>query len=366
MACVQPLYIKQNKKISSLGTYDSYKRNLQMFGVIRFDSQGYMYYRVPCGWCLNCRIDRRNWLEDSINYEYHNLYKDVGAFVTLTYDNYNILNNIVYEYDINGNKKIKLDNKKRPLLTVKLNDGIKYIKRIREKIRYNNLDCPVMRKDFKYIICTEYGEKRNRCHIHLLLLGLHYKQAWSLINGCWKKGIVDSGPIKNGGIRYVVDYMDKLPKGKQLQEQFNDIGLEPPKLKHSKGLGKILIFDNLDYILKNDLCYPVGAFNKNRPIPMYWKKVLLKRNENFQKYIQSIKKNMETYQIKKVNNNYDFNTMNKFVAEEAFKRHKKLETQIRNKGNVPPYVIYQEYGDKHKEYLQQCANNALEHFEIPF
>lgn len=366
MACVSPLWIKQSLEVSRLGTYDKYKQYLKLLGCLRFDSKGYMYYRVPCGWCLNCRVDKRNWLEDSINYELNHLYQKVGSFVTLTYDNYHILDNIVYTEDLYGNTLIKKDDNNVPLLTVKMSDGTKFIKKLRSYIKYHNLDCPAIRKDFKYVMCTEYGEEKNRCHIHLLMLGIHPKIAYKYLVACWNKGIIDAGFIKNGGIRYIVDYMDKLPKGKQLREQFENVGLEAPNLVHSKGIGRNLIFDNLDYILQNDMCYPCGAFGKNRPIPMYWKKVLFKRNENFEKTIKSIKEKMNAYQIEKENGNYSFSAMNKFVSELAFKEHKKLENKIRNKRNVPPYVIYQEYGNSKKLELQSLADLALYGDIVPF
>lgn len=342
MACVNPFYKAASSSISRLGLYNPYKQHQADFGNIRIDKNGQMWYRIPCGYCLNCRVDKRNWLEDSISYDLNHLYNGVGSFVTLTYDNLHILDNVVTKKDIFGNFHTCFDKNGRPLLTNKLSDGIKFLKRLRSKIKYDNLDCAAIRKDFKYVICTEYGEIRNRCHIHLLLLGLDSKQCFKLYNDCWKKGIVDAGPIKNGGIRYIVDYMDKLPKGKKLLQEFTEIGIEPPKLKHSKGIGRKLIFDNLDFILTHDLSYSCGPFGKTRPIPQYWQKVLCKRSSNFKKYVDNIQDKMNSYQIEKKNNLYSFSEMNRFVAEQSFKLHKSHETHIRNKGNVPPFVLGRE------------------------
>lgn len=360
MACVSPLYIPASSNVSRLGLYDSYKRFHRAIGDIYVNAKGDMFYRVPCGWCLNCRVDRRNWLEDSVNYDLNHLYNGIGSFVTLTYDNFHILDNVVIKKNIFGIPETRFDSNNRPLLTCKMSDGVKFIKKLRSYIKYHNLDCPAIRKDFKYVICTEYGEEKNRCHIHLLLLGIHPKIAYKLLVKCWSKGIVDAGEIKKGGVRYIVDYMDKLPKGKQLDEQFNAIGIEPPKMKHSLGLGRKLIFDNLDFILKNDLCYPAGPFGKTRPIPSYWKKVLLKRNENYNKYIKNVSDKMYSYKIEKKSKAYSFSEMNKFVAGEAIKQHKKREIQIRNKGNVPPFVYYQSYMNSEKQLaINRLVNKAL-------
>lgn len=46
---------------------------------------GKKYLEVPCGWCLNCRVDKQNWITDACEYEWKK-YNYIGAFVTFTYD----------------------------------------------------------------------------------------------------------------------------------------------------------------------------------------------------------------------------------------------------------------------------------------
>lgn len=358
MSCPQPLRIYADSSVSKLGIYDNYKNYLYKFGIIGFDSKGNMYYKVPCGWCLNCRIDKRQWLEDAAKYEYSHIYNNIGSFVTLTYDNFHILNNVVKTRDIFGNYKSVFEDNGQVRLTCRFKDGVDFIKRLRSYITYHKLDCPAIRKDFKYIMCTEYGEEKNRCHIHLLLFGLHPKTCFQMINKVWSKGIIDCGEIENGGIRYIVDYLDKIPMGSKYKLEMEQLGIEPPKMKHSKGIGRSLIFDNLDFILKNDLKYSCGAFGKTRPIPIYWKKVLLKRKTSFTQLINNISQKMENYQIEKKSRNYSFSEMNRFLAEQSFNQHKKEESRLRNIGRCPPYVLYQNYGDDKLTDMIKLANKA--------
>ena len=56
MACCQPFFIK-NPNFLRNGDIHKYQKYLQ----------------VPCGWCLNCRVDRQNWLSDAMTYEQKNL-----------------------------------------------------------------------------------------------------------------------------------------------------------------------------------------------------------------------------------------------------------------------------------------------------
>lgn len=56
MACAQPFSIP-NPHYLEYGFYKSYLK----------------YIEVPCGWCLNCRVDKQNWLTDACYYEQKNM-----------------------------------------------------------------------------------------------------------------------------------------------------------------------------------------------------------------------------------------------------------------------------------------------------
>lgn len=213
-------------------------------------------YPIPCHHCEGCRIDRRTMWERRITSEY---VKYRCAFVTLTYNDYFLPYNEGSTFPT-----LKFKDLQRYL------DNLRHtIKKLPEEMFQNGLST----KKYKTVAVGEYGEKGNRPHWHILFLGLDWKQFKKQIVEAWREqGIVDVGPIRAGGIRYVLKYMDKQQFGNYRHAQYTDWGREIPKMSFSKGIGKDFFISQIDNINKYGMA-KVG--NRLIPIPSYWKNRLM-------------------------------------------------------------------------------------------
>lgn len=217
---------------------------------------------IPCGWCINCRIDKRNQWVDRANYEFSK--KVTGTFLTLTYDELNIIPNLVKG----------LDDKLRA--TINYNDLSLFIQRLRKRVKYLNRntekDNILFQSDFSYVAVGEYGHGNiPRPHFHLIILGLDFKYCSSLFREEWNKGYIYSLPIKNGAIRYVLKYIDKQVHGGDAKKMYDDFFLVRPKLITSRSFGSDLYLSDKNYIdiKKHNYTY-LSSKNIRRPIPRYY------------------------------------------------------------------------------------------------
>lgn len=306
MACAHPLQIK-NPLFRQL----SFHRNT------RFPT-----LEVPCGWCLNCRVDKRNTLEDKCDYEYKQF--GCGAFVTFTYDDYHI------------ESCMEKDKKDNLVASLRKDDVTKFIKRLRERIKYSKLDYKYCRPDFKYLIVGEYGENGqlfDRPHYHALFFGLDFQVCERLFLDCWSNGFIDSLPIRNGAIRYVLKYMDKQQHGVQAISKFDDNNLERPFCHKSQGLGVGLYISQIDFIKAHNGNYKT-KHNILRPIPTYYKNKL----KMFTVVDNSSKRAiMSTYKVKPDCNDvtgksYSLKQLNSFAKYNALVREKNLIELSRQDG----------------------------------
>lgn len=285
------------------------------------------YFSVPCGYCLNCRIDRRNYLEDMSIIEKNNY--DFGAFVTFTFDTPHLMiNNIVND-----------ENTLRP--TLRRKDVSNLVKNIRSYIEYHKLNNnSSIRLDFKYIASGEYGDKdTNRCHYHFIFFGLDYILCKPIFENCWKNGNVKILPIQDGGIRYVLKYLDKIEKGKQLEEKYTKHSIEKPFICHSTKLGHKYILENLEFIKAHNYNY-LGRKNTLRPLSSYLMNKFKFRRATT---IHQTKKQLRNCKVKTdlKNNNYSFKLMNQFKHEQALIRESNLRKKIeKDSKTVIPQFIY--------------------------
>lgn len=306
MSCINPLIIK-NKRYASGKTHSVYHANILNWKE---------YLQVPCGWCLNCRIDKRNALEDRCNYEL--LKTGLGAFVTLTYDDEHISN--LLKNDIND----------KPILSLCRDDYRNFIKRLRSYISYHKLyNNPSIKTDFKYLLVGEYGGQYKRPHFHVLFFGLDYKKADKLIQICWQNGITQSKPIKRGGIRYVLKYLDKQVHGEDAKVLYDYNNIERPFMVHSLGLGTDLYLQNIDYIKQHNYCYKT-KHNLLRPVPIYY------RNKIFGHYIKD-----DTFITQKMKDNnikpdyygiYSIQAKNAYKHQLALLKNKNIIETLRMNG----------------------------------
>lgn len=350
MACAQPFEIK-NPHFNEFGYYQFWKP----------------YIQVPCGWCLNCRLDRQNWLTDAMTYE-QKKYNYVCSFVTFTYDDIHIeeLSNITpddfYFYD---GKVLPYNIDRELVYSLKKSHAQQFLKRLRSKINYlyekhNIKNVDLCRKDFKYFCSGEYGDSFGRPHYHFVFFGLDWQFCRELFESCWQNGLIDSKPVTSGCFQYVTKYLTKQCHGSQAKEMYDDKHIERPFSAHSLGLGKGLILDQYDFIKSHNLNYLTDN-NTLRPIPIYYRSHFFKSrpkldyshtNDNMiQSCISSDITKDEWYKSKNTVIRYSFKKMNDFRKSQALLRHRQLEKQCENKGiPITPLNFYQ---------LKSCNINKL-------
>lgn len=331
MACANPLTIK-NPHFDRTGT----KALPQYFT---------QYYKVPCGWCLNCRVDKRNYLKDCLNYEYNNY--GCGSFVTFTYDD----NHLAPLLRQGADGKINA--------TLCRDDYIHFLYRLRSTIARKKLNDKLINPRFKYLCVGEYGDEFQRPHFHIIFLGLDWLACEKLFLDNWKNGLIDSLPIKEGCFDYVLKYLDKQVHGKQAMELYDNQGLERPFHTHSTGLGKGLYLQQMDYILNHNYCYK-SEHNLDRPLPNYWKNKLFgKTKPDYKKYRDV----MRSYNVKGENHNniygYSLKQMNDFKHKQAILRAQNIYAKSIQSGRACDFVIDNEapQSDYNFYYLVDVATN---------
>lgn len=215
-----------------------------------------IYDQIPCHWCLGCKADRRNEWQDRIEYE------RVGrssAFVTFTYDDYHI----------------PFKDGKPTLCRKHVSD---FLDVLHHRVAAH-LPSPLCVKNFHYFTVGEYGDKFGRPHYHTIFLGLDFYDCRKLFFDAWQFGIIDSLPILDGGIRYVLKYVDKQVSVSKRKELYDDNGVEPPFSSMSRSLGSGLFYGQYDYIKKTGNYKNLAG--KIRPCPQYYKNLFLGKSDPY-------------------------------------------------------------------------------------
>ncbi len=290
-------------------------------------------YKIPCRYCMNCRIDRRRQWKDRAEYEFKKHIS--GAFVTFTY-------NDMYIPLIQGN-----DEKARA--TLKKKDVQDFIERIRKHIERNPKKQNILRqKDFTYIGVGEYGENGqifDRPHYHILFMGLDFRYNKQLFLDEWKNGFIDALPILNGGIDYVLKYMDKQIMGKEaIFENYGRYGLEAPKQFQSKGFGNELYYKNYENAEAHNGTIKSGM--KTIMIPQYYKQkmgIITNQRENTEKQVIELK---NYYKMKKLENPNHTVTYKEYMRQknelqrEYSKIYERREQELLAKASLSGEKVY--------------------------
>lgn len=219
------------------------------------DAYGYPK-QVPCGQCINCRIEyARQW---SIRITHEQLkYGDNACFLTLTYDEEHL------PADRSVHKKVLSG----------------FLKRLRKAIGS---------KKIRFFGCGEYGDLFGRPHYHVIIFGLpvdssifknrhvHYEKGrvcgWHADLPCWPFGKVHIGTVSSESANYVAGYVIKKVKGKGAKEYYNSIGIEPEFVLMSRrpGIGSDYVVGHTDYysvhryVTLKGVKYPLPRFYVDR------------------------------------------------------------------------------------------------------
>lgn len=186
------------------------------------------YQRVPCRWCMGCRIQRRNEWATRIRLEsFDYMRKGYGSsFCTITYN----------EDNYRGGAYIS--------------DIQKMNKRLRYYLKRDTLfGIP---SDFKYYCVSEYGTDGDRGHFHCIYMGLPCEFLSEYLRKSWKYGFIQVAPLSHSRIRYTLKYMDKqVLSDKDKEEYIAKYHREPPTAVFSKGIASRYFLENIDSIREN-------------------------------------------------------------------------------------------------------------------
>lgn len=201
-------------------------------------------YKVPCRFCLGCRVDRRNEWNFRIRNHYSYLIRKGyrSSFVTLTYDENHYKGGVI--------KK----------------DIVDFLKRLRYYVNKCN-DVRVF-KDFKYYIVSEIGENTARGHYHGVFLGLDSEFLKPFLRKTWDKGFIQCSALIPARISYTLKYMDKQSLGKSYKVDLNDVTKLPFALM-SKGIGVDYLKEHVKDAEENGVLWSNGHFVK---YPKYYAK----------------------------------------------------------------------------------------------
>jgi hypothetical protein len=200
---------------------------------------------LPCGKCIQCRIQlRQQWV---VRLTHELGYHKKSVFATLTYKP-----SCLPEDGTLVKRHLQL-----------------WFKRLRKA-----------GKNIKYYACGEYGDGNNRPHYHAIIFGIGASQedtrimmdAWPMAD--WEVPIIRNkafGMVTTDSIRYVAQYIDKKMMG-QLAGYVEAItGRISPFALMSKGIGLQYMQDNKDQIINMQYCTLKG---RKYSIPRYYCKKL--------------------------------------------------------------------------------------------
>ena len=299
---------------------------------------------IPCGRCLNCRIDKQNELTDRCEQELIDF--KCGAFVTVTYDDYHLEEFL--RRDINGNLNATLSRK----------DCKKFIDRLRGNVKNCMPDNLLSNHHFKYVAVGEYGgdgQVFDRPHMHFLFFGLDFAVCKRMFEKSWQsKGIIEVDPILQGGIHYVLKYLDKQLFGEQAEIKYDNNNIERPFQCHSLGLGSNLYKNQKEYIRKTNGSYRWKG--KDRPCPTYYKNKYLLPTDHW-KSVQSAKDSFKLHNGYFPKTPYDLHDFQIRQAE-----IKEANANIRLQQSGRPKYDYMSLNDLHyvsQVYISELVSNAL-------
>lgn len=305
---------------------------------------------IPCGMCLNCRIDKQNQLRDRCEQELIN-YK-CGSFVTVTYDDYHIVD------------KLRQSKDGSMVATLSKEDHKKFMYRLRKNVKNKMPDNLLSSHNFKMLVVGEYGGEGqvfDRPHLHYLFFGLDFAVCKKIIADSWQgQGIVEVDPILEGGISYVLKYLDKQLFGKQAQQKYDDNNLERPFQCHSIGLGNSLYKNQLNYIKKTRGFYRWKG--KDRPVPKYYKDKYLIAFDR----LKAITEQFKDYKNNTGKSNISFYDLHDYQIRKAeiqeANHNIKLEQQGRPRYD---YMCINDLQQLSQNYIAELSSNALLS-QVPF
>lgn len=221
----------------------------------RFGQLSAQKYDISCRYCQGCRLSRIAQWQDRVEIE--SQYYRHFSFITLTYDDFHLpfgLPGMSIKEAINAGYKPSTRNE--------------HVTKFFYNVRYRVNKDPKTYAPFgyKYLCTTEYGEKTERPHVHIIFLGLDFLTCRKIFSDSWPYGDVMILPVLDGGIRYVLKYIQEESFDEDQVAKYQSQGRMPPKFRVSQGMGFRWFYENEEQI-KRDNCY--YWHQKAKPIPTY-------------------------------------------------------------------------------------------------
>lgn len=224
-------------------------------GARNYDRIVKKYVEVPCGQCLECRINySRSWADRCLaetQYHQHNW------FITFTYDD----DHVPYTGDVVNPDTGEISN----VQTLVKKDIQLFWKRLRRSLyhRYDGNPPKIM-----YFACGEYGSQTKRPHYHAIVFGLpiddltlykkaptgnYYNSEW--LQRIWGNGYVVVADATWQSCAYTARYILKKQYGQESKE-LKKIGVQPEftAMSLKPAIGKQFYEDHKEEI------YGSGAF----------------------------------------------------------------------------------------------------------
>lgn len=230
-----------------------------------FNLKGLM---VPCGKCIGCRILLTAEWTERIKSEI-DLRQDKlnNWFITLTYDD----------------EHLPVDGKLKKI------DLLNFLRRL--KYEYSKISgrdvCDKENKKFAYYAVGEYGDRTQRPHFHIILIGfpLVIRRSPGMrkgflseeISSLWSYGHHLVGGVSTKSINYVTGYVRKKAKG------LHSFGASESFAVFSRGIGRIYFEEKWHELLRR---VKGEVYGDRKIIPRYYKK-FIKENypDVYERYI---------------------------------------------------------------------------------
>lgn len=208
------------------------------------------YIEIPCGKCLECRLNySKQWANRCLC---ESLQHDNNCFITLTYDDDNVP--VIDSVDYRSGEIVKYK-------TLVKKDFQDFMKRLRKEIPY-----PI-----RYFACGEYGSNTKRPHYHAIIFGWYPDDddivpvgknelgqviyTSGLLSKVWKKGFNTVGDCTVESCSYVARYVTK--KANVINDYILKQMLVEPEfivMSRKPGIG-------LNWFDSNHVCYANFTYN---------------------------------------------------------------------------------------------------------
>lgn len=357
MACSNSVYIPLNKysknyqynvhKATKLLLWSHFDNDRKLRVLSKESNLG---FQVPCGTCLSCRIDKLNQLSHRCEYELIK-YGAVASFVTFTYDDTHLFNGS-YFVDSHTHQVVA---------TLRKDDAHQFLYRLNKLVR-SKPNTPFCNHEYKYILVGEYGDGTRRTpnskgicdrpHFHAIFFGLDYQLCKRLFWRAWNfQGNIQVGPLQNGGIRYLLGYLNNRINGKLAFAKYDYHHLTRPFCWHSVSLGDGLYLSQLEYIDKHYGYY--RWHGTDFPVPTYYKnKYLLGSSwtkEGFADKSSRYWKNRKKFEARYGVRFQSGEEFMSFVLEKAAVREENLRLKMVQDGI--PFVDYEKLWTEYLMYM---------------